>query len=126
MTCAPTTEPADVPTTTSASVRSRPARASPARMPSSQAMPVMPPPPRTSAVLPCSPMEQFYPTPRGRDDGPPGIPAGRRTVSASGDQAWPPVSFSRSAWSASSEASEPLVSALLPPVSSETSVLPEE
>src|ERR1700712_5569026 len=47
---APTTEPALVPTTRSAVVRSTPASASPFRIPSSQAMPVTPPPPRTSAV----------------------------------------------------------------------------
>src|SRR3954468_14541409 len=48
--CAPTTEPADVPTTRSALLRSTPASASPARTPISQAMPVIPPPPRTRAV----------------------------------------------------------------------------
>src|SRR4051795_8841343 len=48
--CAPTTEPADVPTTRSALVRSTPASASPARTPISQAMPVIPPPPSTRAV----------------------------------------------------------------------------
>ena len=50
VTWAPTTEPALVPTTRSAVVRSTPASASPFRIPSSQAMPVTPPPPRTSAV----------------------------------------------------------------------------
>src|ERR1700694_3165825 len=50
--CAPTTEPADVPTTRSADVRSMPASASPARRPVSQAMPVTPPPPSTSARPP--------------------------------------------------------------------------
>src|SRR5215470_15648977 len=47
-TWAPTTDPADVPTTTSADDRSMPASARPATTPISHAMPVMPPPPRTS------------------------------------------------------------------------------
>src|SRR5690348_5472140 len=50
VTWAPTTEPADVPITRSAPVRSTPASDSPLSRPSSHAMPVMPPPPRTSAV----------------------------------------------------------------------------
>src|SRR5262252_9373526 len=45
---APTTDPAEVPTTTSADARSIPASARPATTPISHAMPVMPPPPRTS------------------------------------------------------------------------------
>src|SRR3954466_4712894 len=48
--CAPTTDPADVPTTRSAPLRSVPASASPASTPISHAMPVMPPPPSTRAV----------------------------------------------------------------------------
>ncbi len=48
--CAPTTEPAEVPTTRSAPLRSVPAAASPASRPISQAMPVIPPPPSTRAV----------------------------------------------------------------------------
>jgi hypothetical protein len=47
----PTTDPADVPMTTSAAARSMPSPASPAIRPVSQAMPVTPPPPRTSARL---------------------------------------------------------------------------
>lgn len=47
----PTTEPADVPMITSAAARSIPISASPAIRPVSQAMPVIPPPPRTSARL---------------------------------------------------------------------------
>jgi hypothetical protein len=47
----PTTEPADVPMITSAAARSMPSPASPAIRPVSQAMPVTPPPPRTSARL---------------------------------------------------------------------------
>ena len=46
----PTTEPADVPITTSAKVRSMPAAERPARMPISHAIPVTPPPPSTSAL----------------------------------------------------------------------------
>ena len=45
------TEPAEVPTKRSAVVRSMPASASPAIMPSSQAIPVTPPPPNTKALL---------------------------------------------------------------------------
>lgn len=48
-TCAPTTEPADVPTTRSASASATPRSASPATIPSSQATPVTPPPPSTNA-----------------------------------------------------------------------------
>src|SRR3954452_22550981 len=47
---APTTDPAEVPTTVSARVRSTPPSRSPLRIPISQAMPVTPPPPRTSPV----------------------------------------------------------------------------
>ncbi len=47
----PTTEPADVPMITSAAARSMPSPVSPAIRPVSQAMPVTPPPPRTSARL---------------------------------------------------------------------------
>ena len=47
----PTTEPADVPMITSAAARLMPSPASPAIKPVSQAMPVTPPPPRTSAQL---------------------------------------------------------------------------
>jgi len=57
---APTTEPADVPTIRSAAARSMPRSASPAIRPVSQAMPVTPPPPRTSARLP---MTYFCPNP---------------------------------------------------------------
>ena len=46
---APTTEPAEVPMITSAAMRSMPSPASPAISPVSQATPVIPPPPRTSA-----------------------------------------------------------------------------
>src|SRR6478736_8591344 len=69
VTWAPTTDPADVPTTMSAPVRSMPARASPVRMPSSHAIPVMPPPPRTSADVPCpvmGPVVSERPWPRAR------------------------------------------------------------
>jgi hypothetical protein len=48
---APTTDPADVPMITSAAARSMPRSASPAITPISQAIPVTPPPPRTSARL---------------------------------------------------------------------------
>ena len=47
----PATEPADVPMITSAAARSMPSPASPAIKPVSQAMPVTPPPLRTSARL---------------------------------------------------------------------------
>jgi len=47
----PATEPADVPMITPAAARSMPSPASPAIRPVSQAMPVTPPPPRTSARL---------------------------------------------------------------------------
>src|SRR5262245_11041204 len=46
---APTSEPADVPMTTSAVPRSTPASKRPASTPISHAIPVTPPPPRTSA-----------------------------------------------------------------------------
>jgi len=49
-TCAPTTDPAEVPMTTSAVVRSTPSAVKPASKPISHAMPVIPPPPRTRAV----------------------------------------------------------------------------
>ena len=45
----PTAEPADVPTTRPADDRSTPCSARQAIIPSSHAMPVMPPPPRTRA-----------------------------------------------------------------------------
>src|SRR5436190_22786777 len=46
---APTTEPAEVPTIRSASESLMPSEAMPARIPHIHAIPVMPPPPRTSA-----------------------------------------------------------------------------
>jgi hypothetical protein len=48
---APAREPAEVPTIRSAAVRSSPREASPATRPTSQAAPVMPPLPSTSALL---------------------------------------------------------------------------
>src|SRR5882762_11562686 len=52
--CAATAAPAEVPTIRSAVVRSTPAPRRPATMPSSQAIPVTPPPANTSARLgPC-------------------------------------------------------------------------
>ena len=48
----PTNDPADVPITTSAPVRSTPASASPASIPNFHAIPVTPPPPHTSALPP--------------------------------------------------------------------------
>ncbi|MET7439499.1 zf-HC2 domain-containing protein, partial [Streptomyces sp. NPDC005568] len=47
---APTEDPADVPITTSASLRSTPASPSPYRIPASQPIPAWPPPPSTSAL----------------------------------------------------------------------------
>src|SRR5579883_1661033 len=49
--CEPTTDPAEVPNIKSAPERSRPASASPASMPDSQAIPTGPPPPKTNAFL---------------------------------------------------------------------------
>src|SRR6266511_4370980 len=54
-TCAPTTEPAEVPTMRSAVDRSAPASARPASIPNSQTIPVTPPPPRANA-LPIAPL----------------------------------------------------------------------
>ena len=52
--CAAAVEPADVPTVRSAPVTSRPASNRPATTPISQALPVDPPPPRTSARSPAA------------------------------------------------------------------------
>jgi len=49
--CAPTTEPAEVPMIRSASVTPMPTSWRPKRRPISQAIPVVPPPPRTSAFV---------------------------------------------------------------------------
>src|SRR6266542_2803159 len=49
--CAPTTEPAEVPTTRSVSATGTPPARRPASTPSSQAMPVAPPAPSTSALV---------------------------------------------------------------------------
>src|ERR1035437_3755886 len=58
---APTTDPAEVPTTRSAPLRSVPCCASPASTPSSQATPVTPPLPSTSALPVMSPVLSHIP-----------------------------------------------------------------